>query len=472
MTSNLLRRNSWTFAIGTLGRDMVYMLVSTYFIYYLTEFVKPSAHVLGWVSGLILAARLFDAVMDIVMGSIVDNTRTRWGQFKPWICGGVVASAIMTMLLFTNLSGGETVTVVLFSLFYLLWSLSWTTNDIPYWSLMPALTLSQTEREAIGSRAKIFATIGQFTVVGTIIPMVGSGSAEESPGVLVGSLGGQGGWSAYVLVIVLIMIAGQIVTLVGTKVPDLVVPQDKVTVREVFRAVFKNDQLMWVAIAMVTFMTGFLTTTTFGTYYFKYLYRQESMYTVFGIIMGISMIGGYLVFPLLRQRLTRRTLYTLATALIVAGYVLFYFAPHNIAIIGVAGALLFVGDAFITILMLGFISDTIDYGHWKFGKRNTAITFALQPFINKVGAALSFWIVAQTLIAAGIADENVSPENVSTAGQDLVKAVMMFLPLVMTLIGYGLYRWKYKIDETFHAQILTDLRQRGQLLDETSPTGA
>ena len=87
----LERRNKWTFGVGTLGRDMVYTLVSMYFLVFLTEGLELTNWELGWVSVLVLLARLFDAVMDIVMGSIVDNTRSRWGHYKPWIAAGAVA---------------------------------------------------------------------------------------------------------------------------------------------------------------------------------------------------------------------------------------------------------------------------------------------------------------------------------------------------------------------------------------------
>ncbi|MDR0489496.1 MAG: MFS transporter [Propionibacteriaceae bacterium] len=165
------------------------------------------------------------------------------------------------------------------------------------------------------------------------------------------------------------------------------------------------------------------------------------------------------------KKLKRRLLYTVATALIAVGYVLFFFAPRNIVIIGAAALLLFVGCAFVTVLMLVFISDTIDYGHWKLGRRNTAITFALQPFINKVGAALAAQIVAITLIVTGI-NEAKTPDDVTEQGLFTMRIVMMGLPLLLTVVGYCLYRWKYRIDESFHAEILTDLRHRGQLVDE------
>jgi melibiose permease/lactose/raffinose/galactose permease len=457
MDSTAHRRNKWTFSVGTVGRDMVYTLISMYFIYYLTEALDLSNWVLGAVSTLILVARLFDAVMDIVMGSIVDNTRSRWGHYKPWIFAGMLASGLFTILLFSDIGVDGGVFVAVFAVIYLLWGLSWTANDIPYWSLLPALTLDQKQREQIGSLAKIFATIGTFAVVVAIIPVTNA---------LGQRVGAPRAWLLFSVAVVVIMIAGQCATLIGTRVPDLVVEQQKVSLREVALVVVKNDQLLWVAIAMVTFMTGYITTTTFGTYYFKYVFRDEAMYSPFGAVLGVGQIAGFLVFPVLRRRFTRRALYGGATGLIVAGYVLFFFAPMNIVIIGFAALLLFIGDAFVTVLMLGFIADTIDYGHWKLGRRNTAITFALQPFINKVGAALAAQVAAVTLIVTGINDA-ATPDDVSEQGLLGMKLVMMGLPLVLTVLGFGLYRWKYTIDEGFHARILADLRQRGQLTDET-----
>jgi len=112
-----------------------------------------------------------------------------------------------------------------------------------------------------------------------------------------------------------------------------------------------------------------------------------------------------------------------------------------------------------------FISDTIDYGHWKLGRRNTAITFALQPFINKLGAALAAQIVAITLIWSGIQAAGTEVDLVTPAGITKMKLIMLVFPLIMTVIGYILYRWKYKIDETFYATIMADLKDRGQLID-------
>ena len=451
----LFARNRWAFSVGTLGRDMVYALVSLYLIVYITEVLDASDTFVWWAGWLILAARLFDAVMDIVMGSIVDNTRSRWGHYKPWIAAGAVASAACTLLLFTDLGLPDTTYVAAFALLYLLWGLTWTMNDIPYWALLPALTLDQKQRERIGALAKIFATIGLFSVVVAIIPVTRALGDDTRA------------WFLFTGGVVVIMLAGQVVTLAGVREPRLAVEQPKVTLRDLWRVVVGNDQLLWTAIAMVLFMTGYITTTSFGVYFFKYAYRDEGMYTPFGAVLGVAQLTGFLIFPLFRRRFSRQTLYTAATALIVAGYVLFFFAPMDMIWIGIAGLMLFVGQSFVVLLMLVFITDCIEYGHWKLGNRNAAVTFALQPFINKVGAALATQIVSVVVILSGINAAR-TPDDVSDGGLLMMRMAMLVLPLILIVAGYVIYRTKYRIDDIFYRRIIDELAERGQLHDESS----
>jgi melibiose permease/lactose/raffinose/galactose permease len=444
------RRNKWTFGVGTIGRDMVYTLVSMFLVVYLTEVVNLPDAQLWWATTLILAARLFDAVADIVMGAIVDNTQTRFGHYKPWIAGGALASAIITTLLFTNLHLSGSSFVAVFALLYLLWSLSWTANDIPYWSLLPALTLDQKQRESFGSLAKIFATIGLFTVVVAIIPVTNA-------------LGGDvHAWTMFTIAVVVVMLLGQSVTLFGVREPDIIVGHERTTLKEIAGVVFHNDQLLWTAIAMVLFMTGYVTTTTFGVYFFKYVYRNENMYSPFAAVLGVAQLIGYATFPILAKRMKRRTLYGLATALILAGYVVFFFSPMNMIPIGVAGLLLFLGQSWVTLLMLVFLTDTIEYGQWKLGRRNVAVTFALQPFINKVGAALATQIVSVAVIISGV-NSAATPDDVTPGGLLIIKIAMLILPPILIIVGYLIYRAKYRIDEEMYATLVSDLKERGQL---------
>ncbi len=300
--------------------------------------------------------------------------------------------------------------------------------------------------------AKIFATLGLFTVVVAVLPVTKA---------LAPSVGSVTAWTVFAAGVVTIMLIGQAVTLIGVREPKLVVEQERTRLRELAHVVFRNDQLLWTAVAMVLFMTGYLTTTTFGTYYFKYVYGDEGMYSPFGAVLVGSQLLGYAIFPAVSKRISRRRLYTIATGLILVGYLVFFLSPANIVLIAIAGLLLFIGDSFITLLMLVFLTDTIEYGQWKLGRRNQAVTFALQPFINKVGAALSTQVVTIAVWFAALDADH--PELASPSALFIIRIGMLVVPPVLIVVSYLIYRAKYRIDDAFYARIVSDLRDRGQL---------
>lgn len=459
------RRNRLTFGLGTIGRDMVYSLISMYLIFYLTDIVKLETATLWWISFIILVARIYDALNDPVMGVIVDNTRTRWGKFKPWIAIGAVLSSVFTVLIFTDfhLSGGAY--IAMFAAVYLMWGMSYTANDISYWSMLPALSVDQKEREKIGAIARICANVGLFFVVAGIVPLTGL------LGEWLGSA--QRGYFAFAVIVVIVMLLGQCVTLFGVRETKVITATKQGTpLRELVRIIFKNDQLLCTAISMSLFMIGYLTTTSFGIYFFKYAYGDEGMYSIFAAILGISQIAALAVFPFFSRRFERKTLYTAAMALIGAGYIVFFFAPvTTMLFIGIAGMLIFVGQSFIQLLMLMFLADSVDYGHWKLGKRNDSVTFSLQPFINKMGGAVASGVVSAVIILSGIKDAN-SAADVTPEGLLLMKVAMLVFPLACILVSYLIYRAKYKIDSKTYAGILSDLRARGEISDDETGLNA
>lgn len=443
-------RNRWCFAVGTVGRDMVYALQSMFLVVYLTEAMHVSNWVLGAVTILILVVRILDAFNDLLIGAIVDNTRTRWGPYKPWIAVGVVISAGAIVLLFSDFHLADAGFVAVFCLSYVLWSLSFSLNDIPYWSLVPALSVDQKERERMSSLAKIFATIGLFTVVVGVIPITTALG------------GGVRAWTIFAAAIGAIMILGQLVTLIGVRQEHLYLEKQHLRPRQIFAAVVRNDQLLWTAFAMVLFQTGYVTTTSFGVYFFKYAYGDEGMYSPFAAVLGVGMILGYVLFPVARRRFSRRQLYTACMVVIVAAYVGFFFSPMNIVALCLCGLMLFVADSFIVILMIGFITDCVEYGQWKLGARSNAVTFAVQPFINQVGGALAQAILGVTLIVTGINGAR-TVADVTPSGIWGMKLMMMVFPAVLVVISYLIYRRMFVIDEAMHARIVDDLRQRGEL---------
>lgn len=455
MKTTASRWNRYTFGLGTVGRDMLYSLVSMYLIFYLTDILRLPDSMLWWLTAILLIARIFDAVNDPIMGVIVDNTDSRFGKFKPWIAAGALFTGVFTVMMYTDFGLDGVPYLIMFTVIYLLWDVSFTANDIGYWSMLPSLSMDQKEREKIGAFARICADVGLFAVVVGIVPVTNAlGSA-------LGSM--KKAYFVFTVIISLLMIGGQCITLFGVKeFKGVFKKEEQTTLGGMVRAIFKNDQLLFTVIAMALFMIGYSTTTSFGLYYFKYAYGDENMYPVFALVLGVSQIIALAVFPLFRKKFERKALYAGATALVVAGYMIFFFSPMDMRFIGAAGVLVFLGEAFIQILMLMFLSDTIEYGQWKLGRRNDSVTLSLQPFINKIGNAIASGIVGATVIISGIS-QAASAADVTEEGLVILKAAMFILPLICILAGYVVYRLKYKIDSKMYSQILADLQARGDI---------
>ncbi len=448
--------NRYTFGLGTVGRDMVYSLISMYLMFYLTDILELNTNVLWWVTAIMFGARVFDAFNDPVMGVIVDNTHTRWGKFKPWILTGAILSSIFTVLLFTDWGLKDTAFIIAFGVIYISWGISFTMNDISYWSMLPSLSKDQKEREQIGSVARICANIGLFTIVAGIVPIT------EMLGAKLGSM--QKGYFALAVILVCIMLAFQSITLIGVRETEESRNQkgEHTTLREMIKVIFHNDQLLVAAISMALFQIGYMTTTGFGLYYFKYVYGDEGMYSIFAVILGVSQIAALAVFPMIAKRVSRKKLYTYSTILVGLGYTIFFFAPTNTMLfIGIAGVLLFVGQAFIQIMMLMFLTDSVEYGEWKFKKRNDSVTLSLQPFINKLGGAVASGITGVVVILSGMKEAQTAVDMTSQ-GLVILKAAMMILPLICIVVGFIIYRSKYILDEEMYDKIVKENQARKQ----------
>ena len=457
-----MRRNKFCFGLGTVGRDALYSLVSMYLLVHLTDVVRFSDGGLAVIGVMLTLFGVFDAVIDPFVGAIVDNTKTKWGKFKPWILIGMIGTGILTVLMFHNFDMDETSHIILLAATYLLFSIFFSLNDIAYWSLMPAISKDQKVREGVGAFARICANVGMFSMVLIYlnVPSFFGGMSERDA------------YFIFAIIVAIIMWAFQSITLIGVKEDrSQLEAAERTTLKDLFRALVGNDQLLVTAVSMALFMIGYCTTTGFGTYYFKYAYGDEGMYMVFAAVLAVAQLTALSVFPLFRKKFTRKQLYTGSMIAVTVSYIIFFLSFEWLPLVVLAGLGLFFAQAFIQLLMLLFLADAVEYGEWKLGKRNEAASFAVQPFINQFGGAISKGIVSFTLIISGlnmIANEiGLYPdlESEIVAGIEdwriwVMKLSMMILPLVCILVGFVLYQKKFKIDEEMYATIVSDLEKR------------
>ena len=356
---------------------------------------------------------------------------------------------------------------------YLLFSIFFSLNDIAYWSLMPAISKDQKVREGVGAFARICANIGMFAMVLIYLSV---------PDMFAGlGLNARNAYFVFAIIIAILMMLFQSITLFGVKEDRSHLEKaEHTSIKDLFRALAGNDQLLVTAISMALFMVGYCTTTGFGTYYFKYAYKNEDVYMVFAAVLAVAQLAALSVFPLFRKKFTRKQLYTGSTIAVIISYIIFFLSFEFLPLIVIAGLGLFFAQAFIQLLMLLFLADAVEYGEWKLGKRNEAASFAVQPFINQFGGAASKGVISLTLIVSGInmiaqsIDKN--PEKaeeliMSTPSSALwiMKLAMMIFPLICILIGFVLYHKKFKIDEEMYATILADLEERNKANGENNP---
>ncbi|HHU56436.1 MAG TPA: MFS transporter [Acholeplasmataceae bacterium] len=482
-TLKVSTKNKLFYSMPSIARDMAYTLYSMFLLVFLTNAVGVSNWELGAIGIVMAIIRVWDAVNDPIMGLIIDNTKSKWGKFKPWILLGGVTSGIFIFLLFQDYGLSGWSFVILFTILYLLLETSYTMNDIAYWSMYPSFTTNPREREKIGSLTRIFASVGMFIVV-ALVPLI----YPTFPG------GQTVGFFWIALIICLLFIVSQIVVIFGVKAqPSKIihVKQEKTKFKNLLKIIFKNDQLVVIIVAILLFNIGYFTTTALGIYFFDYDYNKfgGSEFTFFTIILAVSQLSALALFPKLVKVFSRKKIFTCAIILVVIGYLLFfgvgYVLPMHMLIIGLAGFALFFGEGFIQVLIIVMLADTIEYGQWKLGTRNESVVFAINPFVTKLATSIQTLIVTFTLIISKMNELVINPLtelNKQNAGLDPIERIdkarefignnmtdsmrlilrlsMIIIPLILILISYIIYRKKYKIDSKFYKQITDDLLKR------------
>ncbi len=482
MSDKLSNRSKWIYTTSGLGRDMMYALYSTYLIVFFTDALGLSNWTLVAVGVVIAIARIWDAINDTLMGIIIDNTKSRYGKFKPWLILGALTSAIMFFLLFQDFGLSSGWFVLVFTIIYVMSDMTFTMNDIAYWSMYPTFSTDPKERESIGSKARIFANLGMFLTI-ALVPIIYQNYAG----------GPKAAFFWIALCIASIYVISQVLVFFFVeqpKNPFAEVKQAKTSLRDVIKIITKNDQLMVIIIAIFLFNSGYYITTTLGIYFFNYDFNKYGgiEFTIFSAILALSQLSSLSLFPVLAKKITRKQIFTMAIVLIMMGYLLFLTAgnllPKSMLVVGLAGFFIFFGEGFIQVSVLVMLADTIEYGQWKLKTRNESVVFAINPFVVKLATSVQILVVTMTLAWSGLNDKVIKPltnlrdeaaelgltftteqsrafieANVTESMLVWLRVSMVILPAVFILGAYLVYRTYYKIDYAMFEQIKSEIKK-------------
>ena len=455
-----------SYAAGAFGNDVFYATLSTYFIMFVTTHLfntgdpKQNSHYVLLITNIISILRILEVFIDPLIGNMIDNTNTKYGKFKPWVVGGGIISSITLLLLFTDLGGlnktNPFLYLVLFGIIYLIMDVFYSIKDIGFWSMLPALSLDSHEREKMATFARIGSTIGANIVGVAIMPIVLFFSMTNSSG-----SGDKSGWFWFAFIVALIGVITSIAVGIGTREVEskLRDNNEKTSLKQVFKVLGKNDQLMWLSLGYWFYGLGINTLNALQLYYFTFILGDSGKYS---ILYGLNTVVGLVsvsLFPSLAGKFNRKRLFYGCVAVMLGGIGIFSIAGTSLPMILTAAVLFFIPQPLVFLVVLMIISDSVEYGQWKLGHRDESLTLSVRPLVDKLGGAMSNWLVSTIAVAAGMTT-GASASTITTHQQSIFKLSMFAFPAAAMLIGAFIIARKITLTEARHAKIVEELEHR------------
>ena len=443
------------FGVGALGKDLCYAMISTFLMIYLTDTVGLAPLFVG---NLFLVARVWDAVNDPMMGFMVDNTRTRWGKFRPWILVGTLLNSAIMIFMFRDPGLEGFALYAYFSVIYILWGMTYTVMDIPYWSMLPSLSSTQKERESMSVIPRIFASsawllMGAFGIA--LRNRLGNGDEAK-------------GYSSMSVVISVVFIATILVTVLFVKDRSSLEAAEgkkaqRTSLKDAIHVITANDQLkvyigVVLAYNMLVQLAGGM-----AMYYFKYVTGDENLFPYFTTAASVAEMGALFIFPIFSRFMNKKKVFAIASftpaigliALLVFGAV----APTNIPLIIVCGLFYKFGSGLTLGATTVMLADVIDYGEVTLGTRNESIVASFQTLLVKTASAVAGWLIGVGLTICGYV-ENVPQTATTIMGMRILMGVV---PSIVTILAFVIYVRGYKLDNSYMEQISRQLKEKNKV---------
>lgn len=481
----LRKKNLIMFPLGTVGRDMVYYLFTSCIMTFVLFTRSLTNSQFAAITAIVVAARVFDALNDPIMGNIIERTRTRWGKFKPWLVIGILSTSVVVYLAFnTDLQGWSF--VWFFGIIYFMYSITYTMHDISYWGMVPALSSDANARNQFTARATLFAGIGG-TVASVLIPMFTVGDM---------AIGGST-TTAYGIIALIVCILAPLFlcfTIFGVREKREYTDAPPVSFKKIWRTITGNDQLLWISLIFLLQQigNGFIVSGIGSTYiYFDFGY-EGGLFSLFSIV-GMSVTAFLMIFyPAISRKIKRKKLMGILAAISLVGYAVMLaaglFLPSDMTkfwMVVVGYMLSNFGQYGYYLIMMISIINTVEYNEYRTGERDEAIIASLRPFLTKLASALIVLITNASYIIFGVTDytnrisdfENQCARKLITESEKIssisgvisgiepgktlaLLLCMVIIPCALMLVSYVLYKKHYKLDEDEYARICSELEAR------------
>lgn len=435
------------YGLGDAASHIVFDNVMLYMMFFYTDIVGLSA---AFVGTMFLAARIFDAVADPIMGHIADRTRTRWGQFRPYVLIGAVPFALACILVYTIPPLGLTGKMVFASITYILLMGLYTFVNIPYCALGGVITADDKSRMSLQSYRFVLATAGGMLSTVIMVPLAEFiGGADKA-------FGYQGSIALLSLTACLMLVA----CFAFTKERVCVTQNYQSTFWSDVKGLIKNDQ--WRIVAGFTILNILAVSVRGGAmmYYVTYILGSAPYFALFLGTYSIGNLFGSAIAKKVTDHICKVKVFIYANFILGLLSLAMFFVPlHSFSIMFVFIFIIGFFHQMITPIQWVMMSDTVEYGEWKGGDRLTGISFAGLLFILKVGLAFGGALIGWTL--SGVNYQAGMPFQSDAA---LTGIVMLFT--IVPAIAYFLSTvlgFKYKLNRPYLEKIAKNLALQNKI---------
>ena len=460
------------YGIGAVGKDMVYMLSASYVLYYFQDLLGVNSVAMGLI---LLIARVFDAFNDPIMGVVVAKTHTRWGRFRPWLLIGTITNAVVLFAMFAcppslNAKG----LVAYAAVTYILWGVTYTMMDIPYWSMIPAFTKGGKEREGLTTLARSCAGVGSALVTIFTVKFVqtlgnrfaGTGVSDTVKEIL--------GFKYFALIIAILFVVFIAITCAAVKEQSLV-DMKTASVGDMFKALITNDQAMTVVIAIVLINSSIYLTSNLVIYFFKYDFggiKWGDSYTLFNMFGGGTQIISMMVFyPLLRKFLSNVKIFYVCIISAITGYAtLFVIAFTNMTsvyVLFIPGFFIFAANGVLQIITTVFLANTVDYGELKNHRRDESVIFSMQTFVVKLASGIAAFAASLCLQINNLQKDVEQTDEaidyslaVSSSSKLGLRMTMAIIPVAGLVVALVVFYKKYILNDAKISEITKELEAK------------
>ena len=422
---SITKREKITYTGSLLGQNMIYSLMTMYVMFFFTDLLRiPSQSV----TIIMVAASLWDAVNDILMGMIADRTRTRIGKFRPYLLAGPVFIGIVTVLCFVSFGGSPVGTVAVAAVCYVLWGMTYTVYDIPIWAISSVSSHSADEKNSMVTLGRIGGTLG------TVIVSVGSVS-------LLNAFGGERSAPAYTAMAAVIAGSGALLMLLSGLVlrERIEPPANGVPFRKNIHTILDNVPLKALMVTLLIMNMVNSIRQVAQMYFAVYVWGDSGYVTYIGLSLVLGMITGMAVSPALIRRYDKKLLYLIAC---IAGAVT-SLLPYAFGVEPVVSLVIlgfnFAFSGVTSITSTSMLMDSIDYAEYKLGFRGEGVVFSMNTFLTKLSATISKGILGVSMTLMGYQD-NMEPNDTVMAGFSFIVLAVPAICFVLSMLPLAFYK--------------------------------